>query len=472
MTRTASFNHKHYSFLGLGIFLILGVLAALFYLERVAFMDASYQLFMVIYQGDFAIQSGRFGAISTQIFPLLAVKLGASLKMVMLSYSLGFIAFPLVLYLWLNKWFSIQIMPLCLALFYVLMVSHTFYWIQSELIQACALNLFFWGIVLERKSVSKGVYFLLLLVLMGIVFTHPLAFIPFLFCLSFSFLSGVKKKVLYVALIMVVLLMIVKYGFLPVQSYDAVSLNNGKNLIYFYNFFSFISTRRFFKYCLTDYYLFPILLACISWLYYHKRAWSKLLLVWLFTLGYLVLVHSSYPWGPPQFHMESFYQILSIFVILPFCYDFLPSLSRKRNQSLLVLMVLFLSFRILHIGLKHQAYTQRLHWMKALLDQTEQIPGTKFAIAEADVPIELVKNGWASPFETLLLSTIENPDSTRSVFIYNKDINISSKLSKKEHLLTPFSDLPYESLPSTYFNLQDTGAYQILDQQLIPAMPQ
>lgn len=472
MTRIASFNHKYSSYLGLGIFLSLGVLAALFCLERVAFMDASYQLFMVIYQGGFAIQGGRFGAISTQIFPLLAVKLGASLKMVMLSYSMSFIAFPLILYFWLNKCLRIQIMPLCLALFYVLMVSHTFYWIQSELIQACALNLFFWGIVIERKTITKGMYILLLLVLTGIVFTHPLAFIPFLFCLSFSFFSGVNKKVLYGALIIVVLLMIVKYGFLPVQSYDAVSLTNGKNLIHFYKFFSFISTRRFFKYCLTDYYLFPILLIGVSWLYYNKRDWSKLSLVWLFVLGYLVLVHSSYPWGPPQFHMESFYQILSIFVLLPFCYDFIPNLARKRNQSFLMLVILLLSFRIAHIGFKHQRYTERLHWMQTLLDRTKQVPGTQFAIAEADVPIKLVKNGWASPFETLLLSAIENPDSTRSVFIYNKDVDITSKLSKKSHLLTPFSDLPYESLPAAYFNLRDTGVYQILNQQLIPTVPQ
>ncbi|NET34375.1 MAG: hypothetical protein F6K19_20505 [Cyanothece sp. SIO1E1] len=449
---------------------MLGALAVLFYVERVAFMDASYQLFMVLYQGDFAIQSGRFGAISTQVFPLLATKLGASLKMVMLSYSLSFIAFPLILYLWLSRWFRIQIMPLCLALFYLLLVSHTFYWIQSELIQACALNLFFWGIVLERKVISKGIYILLILVLSAIVFTHPLAFIPFLFCLSFSFFSGVNKKVLFLSLCSVVLLLIVKYGFLPIQSYDAVSLTNSKNLIHFYKFFSFISTRRFFKYCLTDYYLFPIILTCISWFYYEKRNWSKLSLVWLFVLGYLVLVHSSYPWGPPQFHMESFYQILSIFVLLPFCYDFIPNLSPRHNRAFLLLVTLLLSIRIAHIGLQHQPYTKRLHWMQALLDQTEQISGTKFAIAEADVPIELIKNGWASPFETLLLSTLENPDSSRSVFIYNKDIDITSKLSKKRYLLTPFSDLPYESLPSTYFNLQDTGAYQVLDLQLIPPL--
>lgn len=471
MTKTASFHHKYYSYLGLGIFLMLGVLAALFYLERVAFMDASYQLFMVIYKGDFAIQSSRYGAISTQVFPLLAVKLGASLKVVMLSYSLSFIAFPLILFLCLSRWFKAQIMPICLALFYVLMVSHTFYWIQSELIQACALNLLFWGIVLEKRSISPGVYILLLLVLIGILFTHPLAFIPFLFCLSFSFLKGVNKNVLYLVFAVAALLMIVKYGLLPIQSYDAASLTNGKNLVHFYKFFSFISTRRFFKYCLTDYYLFPILLTCISWLYYNKRDWSKLSLVWLFVLGYLVLVHSSYPWGPPQFHMESFYQILSIFVLLPFCYDFIPHLARKQNQSFLLLAILLLSFRIVHIGFKHQPYTERVHWMQTLLDRTEQIPGTKFAIAEADVPIELVKNGWASPFETLLLSAIENPDSTRSIFIYNKDVDISSKLSKKRHILTPFSDLSYESLPHAYFQLQDTAKYQILDQQLIPAVP-
>lgn len=90
MMSTPIVKNKHYFSLGLMAFLAISLLAGYFFRERVALLDAAYQLFMLIYKGDFAIQSGRFGAVVTQVFPLISVKLGLSLKMVMLSYSLSF----------------------------------------------------------------------------------------------------------------------------------------------------------------------------------------------------------------------------------------------------------------------------------------------------------------------------------------------------------------------------------------------
>ncbi len=92
-------------------------------------------------------------------------------------------------------------------------------------------------------------------------------------------------------------------------------------------------------------------------------------------------------------------------------------------------------------------------------------------IKEDEVPLQLVINGWGSPFETLLLSAMEHPDSARSLFIYNNDIDIDAKNKKRETLLTPFSDLPFETLPQTYFRLRDSSPYRSMQPADLPIVP-
>ncbi len=465
-------KNKSYFPLGLMAFLAISFLACYFFRERVAFLDAAYQLFMLIYKGDFAIQSGRFGAVVTQVFPLISVKLGLSLKMVMISYSLSFILFPLFLFLALSQLFRNLKMALALLLFQLLMVTHTFYWVQSELLQACTLVLFFWGMVWSKKGSTFWLVPLFGALITVIVFIHPLAIIPFLFCWCFTYLSFPQKaKLSHVIGFLLIIVLFVKYTFIPISTYDSSSFQHGKNLWQFYNFFSFISTRRFFKYCLTDYYLFTLLFLWINFFYYKKKEFLKLGLVFAFTLGHLILVNTALPWGPPQFHMESFYRILSIFVIIPLLYDVLPGTQWKKKNSPLVILLFIILARIGHIGFEHKAYSDRLSWMETLLTSSQQWSGRTFMIKEDEVPLQLVINGWGSPFETLLLSAMEHPDSARSLFIYNNDIDIDAKNKKRETLLTPFSDLPFETLPQTYFRLRDSSPYRSIQPADLPVAP-
>ena len=98
-------------------YIILGVLALLFYKERMAFLDASFILFYILKDGEFAIQANRFGAILTQAFPLYSSKLGFSLSTIMKVYSLGFIAYffgikiILIEFFWLTERLQAVILP-------------------------------------------------------------------------------------------------------------------------------------------------------------------------------------------------------------------------------------------------------------------------------------------------------------------------------------------------------------------------
>ena len=446
------------------IFLFLGIMAVLFYEERVAFADASFQLFSIIVKGDFAIQAGRFGAVVTQGFPLAAVKLGLPLRLVMLSYSLAFVVFPFLLWLILAFVIKNRKMAMVLALFTILLTNETFYWIQSELLQGCVLVIFLFGWIdkVDKIAIPHLIGFYLLTAI--VLFIHPLGFIPFAF-LWFYFLQKQKGKNRrpYLSLVaFAFLLMLIKHFFLPSAEYDTISMGLAQKAPQFWKFFRFQSTRNFWGYCLTDYYLFPVLLIWVSYFYYQTKKKWRLFLMLGFTLGYLQLVNATFSWGPSQFHIESFYQVLSIFLLVPFIHEVLPKWRTRFNQGALILMGIVIIFRLSHICIQHRPYTLRINWLKEAMVQTWQYPETKFVINEKQVPIDIIKNGWAGAYETLLLSAQQSPDSTRTILIHNDDVPINNFIDAQKAFLTPFGPIPYDVMPQRYFHFRDTSHYRRL----------
>ena len=82
-------NNRLALLLSFGLFGLLIALALVFYLERMTNLDMAFQTFLMLKSGNVEIQSGRFGAIATQIWPWAAQVMGLSLKGVLLAYSLG-----------------------------------------------------------------------------------------------------------------------------------------------------------------------------------------------------------------------------------------------------------------------------------------------------------------------------------------------------------------------------------------------
>ena len=446
-------------------FLLLGFLAIFFYLERTTMVDAAYQVFNVILKEKLAIQVNRFGAAFTQSFPLLAVKLSLPLKQVLLSYSLAFILYPVILFGLIKKLTGHIGWALTLPLFYVLMVGHTFYWIQSELIQGGAFLLFFFAVVHKKDILNLKTIPFFYFGLVLIIFFHPLLFIPFFYLWFFSLHSELKQNQWYWSLPpMSIIILVIKHLALPSNSYDSVAISQSQNLFEnWWNFFSFLSTKRFLTACLKEYYFFTILFLALIYTYTKLRQYSKILLLVGFSLAYIFLVNSTFRWGLPLFHMESFNQVLAIFVLVPFILDLLPRFSLKHQ---LLLIGFIIAIRLIHITTHHSSYTNRLEWNKELIQDSRQAEGQKFLLSEKEAPIELLQISWASPYETILLSSIAHPDSSQSIFIYNPELHpVDNWLPAKESLITPFGPIPLEMLPTDYFSLKPDSEYILLPQK-------
>ena len=453
-------------FIGLIAYLILLILAVVFYQERSLWGDLAFHLFYIVKDGNFAIQNGRFGAFMTQIVPLLATKAGLSLSSIALSYSLSFVFYYLLFFLLAFKVFDNPKAGICMLLLSTLMVTDTFYWIQSELPQGLALLMVFFALITKHialKDYRKIDLFLLPFILITIVYFHPLIFIPFLFICLFIYFSAApiaNKKLLLGAFVFCLVMLFLKQTILKLPSaYEDKALERLSNFYtLFPDFFTLDYNIIFLKLVLKKFYFLILLLALVTAWYVQQKNYFKLSLTWGFFLGYLILINvvqTSMPFLP--FYLENLYLPLSLFVILPFVVDYLP--SRTAGQQVLLVGGIVL-VGLIRIAYHSGIYTERLNWEKELIAKTATLTHQKLIVPQAQIPNRiLMETAWASPYEFWLLSSIQHPEKPRSIIVHPdpKALNYSNK---KKQLLTFWGGVKYKKLnESPYFNFQDSSSY-------------
>jgi len=302
-------NKRFTLFSGIVLYFILIVLSVLFYKERTIMFDTAFQLFQILRNNDFAIQVNRFGSAITQAFPLYTSRLNFSLETITIVYSTGYNLFYFASFLIVLLVFKNIKMAWVNLLFTIGITTHTFYWIQCELVQGVIFTLIYLAYVdyvLQSQKINAWFYILSPLFLITIIFFHPLLPFVLLFGLSFLFLQyRIQFKKLLVIAVVFVALYFAKTVFIKTD-YDSSAmggLNNFKWL--FPNYFTIQSNKNFIQYCLHNYYFIPIIFIVVSAYYFYSKAFLKLLLFGLFFFGYLLIVNVSHQGGGDQFYLES-----------------------------------------------------------------------------------------------------------------------------------------------------------------------
>jgi hypothetical protein len=452
---------KKIFWLGVFSYLILALLAVIFYKERTVFCDAAFRFYTIIKADDYAIQANRFGSYFTQSFLYFSQAIGLPLKYVMINYSLGFIVYKALAFFICLNGLKKPKFALSLLLVDVLIVSETFYWIQSELIESLSFLILYFAFLMY--SAERKVHPLRLLLLLGMlvmaVFFHPLSFINLSFLSIFLLLStnnSAFKKYLLIGFPIIFGILIVKTLYFK-SAYDDNAFSGLNNFGRFFpDYWSIKSNRRFGHHLLTDYYFLPFLWLAALGYYAKERYKVKFALLFGFVLGYLLLINVSLPDGDFSFHMESFYMPLSLFISIAFIYDILPLLTKKRGIALLFFIV---SCRLVHIGFEHQKFTNPIEWKEALIKETAHLENKKLVIYSKDAPENLMLT-WGSAFEFWMLSTLETGVS-RSIIIYDDPkLMTADRMKGKNVFLSKWGNSSYKDLPKPYFNFQDsTSSY-------------
>ncbi|MCP4021048.1 MAG: hypothetical protein GY729_04335 [Desulfobacteraceae bacterium] len=167
-------------------FLILLLMGAVFFRERLLNFDSAFYSFSMLYYDDFYIAHDRYISYATQWIPLLALKLGCSLKTFLVLYSISLILLHYVIYNILVYGFKNTAAGIFLALSLVLAMRYKFYAGIAEVTASIGLLALFIGWVTKEKdqfpSLKKWQDSLIALLLIGILTTgHPAIAMPLLY---------------------------------------------------------------------------------------------------------------------------------------------------------------------------------------------------------------------------------------------------------------------------------------------------
>ncbi|MDB5280972.1 MAG: hypothetical protein JWO06_47 [Bacteroidota bacterium] len=445
-------------------FIILLVLAILFYKERATFLDLALQNYYFVLYKIFFIPHMRFGGILPQIPPLIVRCFNGSIKEMLLAHSAGFVAFYFAFFAIITFALKNYRIALIFLLWQLLLVSNNFYSISSEIPQGVAFLLLYFAWLEKNNPNHLNRHPVLhFLILLFIQFLHPLLVAPILFVLLYSFYTHYKFD--FAKYIAPVLLSLSAFGIRfyagkfdwyessKLSIVDALKTNlpSLRHLP---------SVHKLFHLALGDHLLFWILFGLtLIFLFVEKRYVIGTLLL-SFTCGYLLLVCVTNP-DADEFYLENMVVPISIFMLLPFTDFVLKKLIDVQPVFILVLLFI-ISTRLISIYNKHSIYTNRISWYNKEFNIMDKTGENRVFKSDADVPMDTLIMTWASGYESLLLSSINSPDSAKCLSI-TPDLSAFKTSVNCDTLLVPRWEwpIPKESR-NRYFRLT-RGYYQIID---------
>jgi hypothetical protein len=141
---------------------------------------------------------------------------------------------------------------------------------------------------------------------------------------------------------------------------------------------------------------------------------------------------------------------LSIILGLPFVFDVLPVLDKKKLALPIVALILLSG--CMRIYATHEAYTQRLNYERRYLDKYDD---RKVIVKAQKTDVDTLLMLWGTPYEFLLLSASER-HKPASIIIDENPEKSGWAENLKNKLVVNWNIFPYKELPARYFNFTDT----------------
>jgi len=466
-SRTTTLRNRIVAWTAVGITAWLLLLGCVYWRERMLFADAPHILFRIINYGTLQIQVGRWGAAVTQIVPLAASKTGLPLCAVMMLYSAAFNGFYLAVVLLLIFRHRRPDFALITALYYLLLVSDTFYWTNNEVHQGVGWMMIALG---ERSlGISNNRPVILRVLLFGAmaalaIWTHPLVMLSFLFLWIVLQADDAKGTPLERILCTILILSLAgwKYAQSRANWYDGDKLSVLDSLEWSSVKAAFTGSvaRGFVSSVFTCYAPACAVLACGLVGLIRARKWRILGVVLTYAGGYFFLVGHTYR-EFDRFYIESEWMPMSFAASLPAVWYFLPRLHPRVLGLWLVVLVVWQSIWILRAA---QPFEERLAMNSQTL-QTMRAQGINKALLpepDSTTRARLILH-WAAPAESMLQSALDGERPQRT-FAYQRADRRDSvvRVLGRNTMLSTSEALPAEMLNRRYFELDTTDNYMPL----------
>jgi hypothetical protein len=438
------------------LFIVLGICASILFKERLI-ADSGYYVFRVINNETFWVEHNRFILIFSQIFPLIGVKIGLNLKLVLWIYSIGNVIFFYCIFLITRYYYRDEYSGVLLLLLQTLGIMSGFFVPMFELYYSAGLMVLFTTIL---YCSHKQFNLIILIILSFFILTaHLYSFFLFLFIFILHAEEFRLKYIKVYLLFLVIIIGIFIFKMMTASEYEHGKTNAFINALK-YGTYNTLYARSLVAF-LWKYYkelLFIELLTLI--LLVLSKEYMKLIITGLAFIGTLVLINISYPGFEHTRYQEQVYFPLTFMAAYPFVTFIIK--SRKNIYRIIFSFIVFLIIvlRIDGIWIDSESFSGRIEEMRSNIEVARVRSGTKFIVNEKNLTYD---PNWSYPIETMLLSSFESNKKTITICT-DVDIDFNqnkSKLLPDKYLYRRWEIYDIHSLNMKYFKL-DSCEYSVL----------
>ncbi len=399
-----------------GLLLLLLLMVDLFFYKEKLYGDASYYLFQIVNDKGFAIEHRRPIAILIELFPLLLVKLKASLDLIILFFSINqwFYLFSCIL---LSVLVLKDIKGAVGILFSILLGSKLNYFNPvSELILSAPLFFILLSLLKRQNNVAARFFtFGLILVL---VFSHPLNSFLLPLILLFDHLHYKKafsRRNIALYLYVISCMAIHYYLLDPYEKNPLNELNTNQygplEGIKHFNFAEFGVSA------LTNYLGTTILGFLCLYCLIKEKSYQLLVIVLGFIVGYffLVLYKFSFLTGEP--FERYMFPIPLVLCLYFFNYIHMDNL-KVHGSTFFFILVLLLPFYQFYKLVNYGLFVKnRYSYLEGAISYAQQFKDQKVGFRVENYYTRPKGHDWIMSNESLLLSASNKSQQTRQVFV-------------------------------------------------------
>jgi len=166
--------------------------------------------------------------------------------------------------------------------------------------------------------------------------------------------------------------------------------------------------------------------------------------------------------GDSPMSMEKNFMPLSFFVCLPFVKEFLFKFSKAGTLKFLFVLTA-LGISIYNIYDEVDIYRARLKYFDRVIRYSAGFHERKFIIEKKNVDMGKIIIPWAVSVETLMYSSMDSPDSSRTFFITEDPVKYKSLVGKQDLFLCTYfwPEWSVKGLNHGYFRLPEEK-YQVI----------
>lgn len=443
--------------------ILLSVMSVFLFRERIIFFDSAYYSIKLINSEWFTIESGRYSTLITQILPLLAIKLGASLKTVLVLYSLSFMIIVYAIFI-----INVHVLKNIAAGFAIVLLStlcmrDSYFYVVSELIQGMMFSSLLYAWLFYPITTGKRLnpvvnLFVSFTIVLACFYFHPMVMLAVGFIIGFYIIDTRDFTNLNILLLIILTISMYVLKILTANtgSYEGEFISQFKEVpSMLRKLGSLYSTMFFFERYFNFYLIFNIMTWVIALFYLAKRRWAKLLWFLGCLVGFTLLCIVAFNKGDTYIAMEKYFMPLSIFVAIPFLHDFMSGKTLRIIGVVACVCIGLWGTR--RIYRERKTYINRIEYIANLNAFATQTHGTRKLVVRGE-SLDPNRTTWALSAESLLLSAIDGKEKSTTVFAASKtqltDIDFSDT---KTFLCAPF-DLKWtaSSLNPEYFMLPET----------------